>query len=302
MREVTTHQTDQTPPHQDKILHGVVYALAAFFLLTVMSACVKLLGDRHHAVELTFYRNVIAIIPFTLYLLVFKKYHYFKTRRPVMVAIRAIVGTTGMFVTFAAWEQLPLADATVIFFTATLLAPVLAVFLLKEQIGPHRWTAIIIGFTGVLFVAQPTGTPNWIGIALAFSAALFHSCIHVILRILKTESHVMVTYYFMLGGVLIPALAIPFMASPILMSEWPTLLVMGLSGGLAQILLAAAYRYAPVAILAPLHYTGLVWATGFDILIWHLVPGWPVFLGGAIIITANLYILYREKVQKTQTR
>ncbi|MCB1651836.1 MAG: DMT family transporter [Alphaproteobacteria bacterium] len=292
-----TPETDNN--NTDKILHGMAYALLSIFLLSVMSACAKTLSETHHVVETVFYRNAIALIPFLTYILVFKKYEYLKTNRPFRVMLRVLVGTTGLFVTFAAWKHLPLADATVIFFTSTLLAPALAFFILKEHIGPHRWSAILIGFTGILFIAHPSGEADLLGIAFAFCAALLHSCIHIILRSLKTESHMMVTFYFILGGALIPALAMPFIATPVHSEEIPIFLLLGLTGGAAQILLAGAYRYAPVSVVAPFHYTGLIWASGFDILIWKTVPGWSVFVGAAIIITANLYILHRERKKIT---
>ncbi|GJL86194.1 MAG: permease [Micavibrio sp.] len=295
--------TEKTPhPHQDQVILGVIHGLLAFFLLAIMSVCSKLLSETHHVAEVVFYRNIIAFIPLAIYIAATRKTHILKTAKPLMMFGRVIVGTIGLLLTFAAWQYLPLSDATVIFFTATLLAPALSFFFLKEHVGIYRWAAILIGFFGVILMAAPSGETKIIGIMIAFAAAFMHAWIHLFLRILKTESPLTVTFYFFLGGFLIPGLFLPFIARMPQPDEWLLFLGLGISGGVAQYYLTSAFQKGPIAIIAPLNYTGLIWATGFDILIWNYVPGWPVFLGGAIIISSNLFIIYREQKLKSSSR
>jgi len=284
----------QKPAHQDKIITAALMGTAAFFLIAVMAACAKLLSETHHVIEIVFYRNLIALIPVLLYIAATRKTHILKTAKPVIMLFRVVVGTFSLILTFAALKYLPMANATVIFFAATLIAPILSYLVLKEHVGPYRWSAILIGFCGVLLIAAPSGEAKTFGIAIAFAAAFTHAIIHILLRHLKTESSLTVTFYFFLGGVLIPALFMPFVASTPTSGEWLLLLGAGVFGGLAQYLLTSAFRLAPIAVVAPLNYAGLIWASGFDILIWHYIPGWPVLIGGTIIIVANLFIIYRE--------
>ncbi len=287
--------TEKTPrPHQDQIILGVIHGLLAFFLLALMSVCAKLLSENHHVIEIAFYRNVIAFIPLMIYIAATRKTHLLKTTKPVAMFFRVLVGTAGLIITFAAFKHLPLSDATVIFFTATLLAPALSFFILKEHVGLYRWAAIIIGFFGVILMAAPSGEAKALGIAIAFAAAFMHALIHLFLRHLKTESPLTVTFYFFLGGFLIPAIFMPFIARAPEPDEWLLFLGVGVFGGVAQYYLTSSFSKGPIAIIAPLNYTGLIWATGFDILIWSYIPGWPVFLGGTIIIGSNLFIIYRE--------
>ncbi|MCB1720396.1 MAG: DMT family transporter [Alphaproteobacteria bacterium] len=289
---------NQAPPHQDKILHGVAFACAAFFCFSVMSMFNKLLTGQHHVMEIVFYRNLLAVIPCLAYVAFTGKYHLLKSSKPFTLALRVTIGTIGLYLTFAAVQALPMANATVLFFMSTLLIPVLAHFFLKEHIGPHRWIAVAIGMTGVIIVAQPTPDVTTIGIALALGAAICHASIQVLLRALKTQSAFTITFYFFVGGVVVPGLFMPWVAN---MPDAHSALIMlgiGITGGLGQLFLTLGFQRAPASLLGPFNYTGLIWATGFDIWIWHIVPGWPVFVGGAIIIASNLYILYREKLNK----
>ncbi|MCB1532898.1 MAG: DMT family transporter [Alphaproteobacteria bacterium] len=283
-------------PKKDQIYKGIIYACISFFMFTVQNAMAKLLLPFHDAIEVVFYRNLICFVPCLIYVLVLRKYYLFKTSMPGTLFVRVFIGMIGTVLTIAASQYLPLSDATVIFFMSTLLIPVLAHFYLKERIGLHRWLAVGIGMSGVILVAQPSGDVTLFGISLALGAACVHASIQVLIRAMKSENPFTITFYFFLMGLLGPALAMPWVANTLLIENIPILLGVGLSGGLGQYFLTRGFQMAPASLLGPFNYTGLIWATGLDILIWHYVPGWPVFVGGAVIILSKFYILYRERV------
>ena len=283
-------------------MRGIIYALVAYFLLGVMQACAKILTETHSVIEVTFYRNFIALVPLTIYILATQKRHLFKTKKPKAILFRAVLGTISLMVTYLAVKLLPMADATVIFFTGVLITPGIAFFALREYIGPHRWAAIIIGIIGVIIMVRPTGEAYLIGVLVAFCAALIHAITNVSLRYLKTESPLTITYYFVLAGTIIPALFLPLVGKMPEPDELLLFLAVGISGGLAQFTLTSAFRMAPASLVTPLNYTGLIWATMFDIMIWHYIPGWPVFAGGAIIIASQAYIIHREKLSEKRQK
>lgn len=287
---------DQNTEQQDQVFKGIAFGVAAFFLFAVMSACAKILSSTHHVAEIAFYRNLLFFVPLLTYILWQRKTALFKTRKPRAVAFRACIGAISLITTYAAFQQLPMADTTVLLFTSTLLTPAMVHFVLKEHVGIYRWSAILIGLLGVLLMAGPTGTLNPLGLGFALAAATMHAMMYTTLRYLKTESSLTVTFYFIMAGVLIPGLFfMPFVAAPITGTrEIILFLILGVSGGTAQLCLATAHRYAPASLVTPFNYTGLIWATLFDITIWARIPGWPVFVGGTIIIASNLFILYRE--------
>lgn len=283
-------------PHEDRVMRGIVFALGAYFLFGLMQACAKILSEQHSVIEIAFYRNLIALVPLILYIISTGRYAILKTGKPKALLFRVMLGTIGLIVTFAAVKYLPMADATVIFFTGVLLTPAVAFFVLKEYIGPHRWAAIIIGLAGVILMVRPTGEAAMLGVIIAFTAASMHAVINVSLRYLKTESSLTVTFYFVLCGTVVPGLMMPFVAHTPGMDELWLFLAVGIAGGVAQYFLTSAFRMAPATLVAMFNYTGLIWATLFDIALWQDVPDITVFAGGAIIIASQAYIVHRERL------
>lgn len=297
---VTAPPAPPIPPishKEDHVIRGICFALAAYFLFGVMQAGAKVLSESHHIMEVAFYRSLISLVPMVIYLAVTNKWYKLKSSKPKALAFRGIFGSFSLIITFTTFHYLPMAEATVILFTAIILTPALAFFFLKEHIGWHRWSAIIIGLIGVIMMVRPSGDAPLIGICIAFVTAFMHATINITLRYLKTESPFAITFYFILCGVLIPAVAMPFVAHMPEPHEWALFLLVGASGGLGQYCLTSAFRNAPASLAAMFNYTGLIWATLFDIAIWKNVPGINVFIGGVIILSANLYIIHRERVR-----
>lgn len=282
------------PVHKDNIAKGMAFAVAAFFVFALMTAQSKLLSEHHHVVEIAFYRNIVAVVPFLIYFAVSRKLGQLRIKKVRAMAFRAIVGTVSLVLTFAAFAHLPLADATVLLFTASLMMPALSYFVLKEYVGPYRWGAVFIGMVGIAIMAHPSGSMNMLGVFFAITAAIFQAVLGIALRYLKTEPPAAVTFYFILAGTILCGVFMPFIAKPLLPGEIWLMLGVGLTGALGQLFLSSAHKYAPPAVLAPFNYMGLIWATGLDILIWNYVPGAPVFIGGFIIIASNLFIMHRE--------
>lgn len=288
---------DHKPDH---LMKAALHVSAAFFLFTVMQALNKLLVDHHNVVEISFYRNAITLIPCVIFLLITKRYELIKTKRPQALAYRSLVGIIGLMLTFGATQILPISNANILFFTATLMVPAMAFFFLKEKVGPYRWSAIVVGMCGVLLVAQPSSDMPFLGVMIALGAAVTHALAQILIRSLKTESPFTITFYFFLGGMIFSGLAMPWMANPISAYSAIVLLGIGITGGFGQYFLTTGFQAAPASALAPLAYTGLLWATLLDALIWNFIPGWHIYAGGAIIIAANLFILWREKIRASE--
>lgn len=295
-------QPPAAPLQEDHIMRGIVCGLAAFSLFAVMQACGKMLLEKHHVAEIVFYRNIFALIPLILYIVGLRKWEILKTGKPGAVAFRTVLGAVSLLLTFQAFKYLPMADTTVLFFVGILLTPAMAFFFLKEHVGPHRWAAIVVGLVGVILMMRPSADMALIGVMVALGAGILHSMVNVTLRYLKSENPVSVTFYFILGGAAISAPFMPFVAVMPGQTEWILFSLVGISGVAGQYLLTSAYRHAPASLVAMFNYTGLLWATGFDILIWNYLPGLNVFAGAAIIIAANLYIIHRERLAELRAK
>jgi len=271
-------------------------AVGAFFMFSIMVVFAKLLSENHSVIEIAFYRNLIASVPFLFIIFALDRREILVLRtKPTLVGVRAVIGTISLIVTFYAYSLMPLADTTALLFTSSLFIPVLGVIFLRESVGPFRWVAVAIGFTGVIIMAQPTGDVYVLGIAVALCAACMHATLQIILRYLgRYESPETVSFYFFIIGTFVTALALPFVAVRPTLAEVPLLLGVGLSGALAQWLLSIAFKNAPAAVVSVFNYSGIVWATFFGWVIWNQLPVRTVVIGGTIVIASNMFVVWRE--------
>lgn len=277
-------------------LLGLGFGLFAFFLLAVMNGFAKLLFDYIDPVANAFYRNLIGVIILGGFFLLSRQTQFFVSKQPKGQLLRGTVGILSLVLTFTAFSLLSMSQTTVLLFSSSLILPILGVLILKERVGIYRWSAIIIGFIGVIIAAQPDVNIPILGVVFALAAASCHAVIGICLRWLgKTEEAMTTTFYFMLIGLfwLIPFMFFIDLTFP-LEKAW-LVLAMAVSGTAAQVCLASAYRYIESSMVAPLNYTGLLWAVLFDLSIWGIVPASHVLLGGLIIIGSNLFIWYRER-------
>ena len=270
--------------------------MGAFFMFTVMNMFAKLLSVNHSVIEIAFYRNLIACIPFLILIFGLGRREILIIRsKPSLVGIRATIGTLSLITTFTAYSLMPMADTTALLFTASLFIPVLGVIFLKESVGPYRWGAVAMGFIGVVVMAHPSGEVNTLGIVVALTATLMHATLQIILRYLgRYESPETISFYFFVIGVFLTALPLPFIAVRPTMAEVPLLIGVGLSGAGAQWLLSVAFRNARAAIVTVFNYSGIVWATLFGWMIWGDWPLPTVMAGASIVIASNILMIWRE--------
>jgi len=282
--------------HQEHVVRGMLAAMAAFFMFTVMNVFAKLLSVSHSVIEIGFYRNLIACMPFLILVFVFGKRDILVIRsKPSLVGLRAVLGAISLVTTFSAFALMPMAETTVLLFTSSLFIPVLGVIFLGEMVGPYRWAAVVIGFAGVVIMVGPGGHVNSLGVAVAIAAALMHATLQIVLRYLgRFERPETVTFYFLVIGTLVTALPLPLVAVTPTIEEVPLLFGVGLSGALAQWLLSHAFRHARAAIVTVFNYSGIVWATLFGWLIWADWPLPRVLLGAGVVIASNGLIIWRE--------
>ena len=289
-------QEDSTQTHSDRVVLGMAAAVGAFFMFTVMNLFAKLLSANHSVIEIAFYRNLIASVPFLVAAFAFGRREIVVLRsKPVLVGVRAAIGALSLVITFAAFSLMPMADTTVLLFTSTLFVPVLGVIFLGESVGAYRWAAVVIGFIGVVIMAHPSGQVYAPGIAIALCAALLHAILQITLRYLgRYERPETIAAYFFIIGTFLCALPLPFIAVRPTWAEIPLLFGVGLSGAAAQWLLSVAFHNARAAIVTVFNYSGIVWATLFGWMIWQELPLPMVMAGAAVVIGSNLAIIWRE--------
>jgi drug/metabolite transporter (DMT)-like permease len=278
-------------------------ALGAFLMFTIMNVFAKLLSEQHSVIEIAFYRNLIATLPFLIVIFGLGRREILVIRsKPGLIMTRAVLGTVSLVGTFAAFSMLPLADTTVLLFASSLFIPILGVLVLCESVGPYRWAAVVTGFVGVMIMARPSGDVYALGIAIALGTAFLQAILQILLRYLAGhERPETITFYFFLIGMIVTALPLPFIAVRPTVAEIPMLLGVGLSGAAAQWLFSTAFRHAPATVVTIFNYSSIVWATLFGWLIWDDWPLPVVFAGAAVVIASNILIIWRENRQRNLT-
>ena len=292
-----SEQTAAAPEKADHPMLGMACAIGAFFMFAVMNVFAKKLAEHHSVIEVGFYRNIIALLPLLFVVYGMGRRDILTIRsNPKGIVIRSVVGTISLVATFGAFAAMPLADATAFLFTASLIIPVLGYFFLGERVGPYRWSAVLVGFVGVLVMLKPTGAINAPGVTLALSAATMHATLQTILRALgKTEKPETITFYFVFIGTFVSLIPMPLVFTMPTLAEVPYIIGVGLTGVIAQFLLSLAYRNAQVSTVTVFNYSGIIWATLFGWLFWDEWPDEAIFIGGAIVIASNVFIVYREQ-------
>ena len=219
-----------------------------------------------------------------------------RTQRPRTHFLRALYGTVGMLFNFGAVILLPLAEATTMAFTAPIWAVILATLLLKEKVGVWRWSAVALGFAGVLLIAQPgSGDIPLFGAMVALSGAFMVALISIqIADLNKTDKPLTIVFYFAAFSTPMTALALPFFAHGHDAAGWWLLLGIGITGSIGQLLLTAALRFGKVASVIVMDYSALFWATIYGAVLFGMLPPRSTWLGVPLVIAAGLVIAWRE--------
>lgn len=201
-----------------------------------------------------------------------------------------------MVCNFSAVLLLPLAESTTLGFTTPLFVVIIAALVLREGVGPWRWTAVVLGFAGVVIIAQPGhGHIPLLGGLIALAAALMTAMISFLIRDMgRTEEPLRIVFYFSLFGSVMMLAFLPFYATTHSASQWLLLLGIGAGGLGGQLGMTASLRHGAVASVAVMDYTMLVWATLYGWLIWDHLPPATTWLGAPLIILAGTVIAWRE--------
>jgi drug/metabolite transporter (DMT)-like permease len=276
--------------------------LLAVLLFAVMDTLIKKLSPDFGTFQIIFFRSLFALVPIGAAVLWAGGRTALRTAQPAGHVLRSLVGLGAMFCFFMALRYMPLADVYAISFAAPLFLTALSVPLLGEPVGWRRWTAVLVGFVGVLVVIRPTGGVFSSIALLALTGAFFYALAMIQTRRLgRTEGSATIAFYFTLTCMAAGAIGmIPDWVTPDRPEQVAMLIGMGVVGGMAQLLLTNAFRLAPAAAVAPLEYTSLIWALLFGWAFFGEMPTGALLLGGPLIVGSGLYILHRETRRRTE--
>ena len=276
-------------------LKGIAALVTAGAILSLTDSLAKHLTGIYPVGEILFFRSLFVFIPIL----------FMVSRSGGLGSLRVnnwggqiLRGGCVLFTTFGfvmAIKVMPLADVIAIFFVSPIFGTAMAPFLLGEKVGWRRWTAVLIGFAGVLYMIKPGSNPLvWVAV-FALSAAFTNSLRDIITRRLSTTETNNSIMFYSTAFVLIGGLcALPF--------GWKTpdlygigiLAATGILQGVGQYFLVIAFRFGEVAVLAPFRYFNLVWAVIYGYLFFGDVPQRDIIIGGAVVVGSGLFIWWRE--------
>ena len=218
-----------------------------------------------------------------------------RTRRLYGHVGRALVGLTALYVFFLSFSLMPLADAYAISFAAPLFVTALSVLLLKETVGPRRWSAVLVGFVGVLVMIRPgLGVFQPVALLPLLGAVLYAGVVIVIRVLSRTESSVAIVFYFTVTGGVLSGLLVPFVWVTPDARDLLMLAGVGVVGACAQLAMTGAFRSAEVSLVVPFEYSAMLWAVLVGYAVWGDVPGVHIWIGVPIVVASGIYIALRE--------
>ncbi|CAM3145994.1 EamA domain-containing protein [Sphingomonas antarctica] len=222
-----------------------------------------------------------------------------RTTRMKSHAVRSAMGMFGVVLNFSSVAMLPLAEATTLSFTVPMFGTLLAAMVLKERVGIHRWGAVVVGFIGVLIVTQPgSGHLPVLGASIGIAAALSVAGTSLMIRDLgRTEVPLTTVFWFTSISAVTMSLAAPFVLHRHDPGDWAIMVLVGVTGGLAQVAVTSSLRHAPVSTVLPMDYSALIWASLLGWLLFGALPGQSTWLGAPVIVASGLYIVWRERVR-----
>jgi drug/metabolite transporter (DMT)-like permease len=282
----------------DRPFYALALRLAGIALIATLFMLVKLAGESGVALpEIMFWRQAMAIPLLLGWLAARRELKTLRTRRFATHGRRATMGMMGMLGNFGAAVLLPLAEATTLGFTTPLFAVVMGALVLRQKIGLWRWAAVLLGFAGVLVIAQPGHTiVSPLGTAAGLGAGLMVALVSFQIRDLgRTETPAAIVFYFALFGAVMMLPFLPFTMTAHSLHQWVILIAMGVAGTLGQVLITAALRHGAVVSVVVMDYTSLMWALLFGWTIWGRLPASATWLGAPLIVGAGLIVLWRER-------
>ncbi|MDB9749692.1 DMT family transporter [Planktomarina temperata] len=288
-------------------IRAILVCLLAYFCFDLMSVHVRILSASYSPQELSVYRNVLGVLPSILLLMYTRELSFdikdYKIKKWKLAFGRGLLVALAQLLFYTALADLELATVSALGQTNAIFIVLISVIFYGEKVGAWRWSAVIIGFGGAVWIMQPGSNMFTWTAALPIGAAFCYAASMVTLRSFDVSISSAIIYLYSsiaaaLGAILLATGTTDF--SPIQsMSDALLILSMSLCGGFGVVFLMYAFRQAPASVLAPFSYFGILTAFGLGWIVFDELPLDKLFPGVILIILSGLTILWREERNKT---
>ncbi len=297
---------------------GIILILVAMLIFAVQDSLMKYIYNYVALYEVYLFRTIVSFTLIIVYLKILKKPIVFKTHYPLLTFCRVILFFFGFSSFYIALTIMPLATATALFFVTPFLITIFAKFILKDQIGPRRWMAVIVGFIGVYIILDPNFDDfDYFSLSPILCAFCYALSMIIIKKTSKKDNVYQQMFQFYIGAMIISTIFYFFIgdgrydtvdnpAAQFIFREWFSnlefsliyMIVLGFTAAAAFLLIFSAYRIASPAVVSPFEYSILVWSTLSGWIFFNEVPKINTMIGMCLIVGGGIYIFIREKVQE----
>ena len=277
---------------------GFLYMFLSVCTFSVMDLLVKWSGD-YPTGQVMFFRGFFGILPTYFLIPKDRLKTFYKTKRPKEHFFRCLMGLMAIIAIIIALRELPLAVVVSLSYAAPLFITILSIFLLSEKVGVFRWLAVLIGFVGVIVISEPGFKEmNYLYfLPLVFCIGMAFVTI-TIRKLSSTEPIWLISIFFSIIILLASLITIPFGWIMPTFKDFILLVLIGITGGSANLFLTQSYKLSEVSLVAPLRYLSLIFAIIFGYLIWNEIPTLKTLIGASLVVLASLIIFRREIYHK----
>jgi len=286
-------------------LRGIALKVASVCVFVAMASIIKSVSDHVPPGQAVFFRSLFAMPVIVAWLLMRHELHTgLRTANPMGHVWRGLVGTAAMGLGFAGLGLLPLPEVTAIGYAAPLLVVIFAAMFLGEDVRAFRLSMVAVGLVGVLIVLSPrlaTDPANadprqTLGAIIVLMSAVCAALAQVFVRkLVQTEGTAAIVFWFSVTASVLSLMTLPWGWVVPTPAETALLITAGLLGGFGQILLTSSYRHADASLIAPFEYTSMLLALMVGYLIFDEVPTITMLIGAAVVVSAGVAIILRER-------
>ncbi|MFQ6552801.1 DMT family transporter [Aestuariibius insulae] len=273
---------------------GILIFLAAGLMFTCMDLMAKLLADRVHLLQTLWFRYAVQALLVTL-LILSRARRVLRTRYPKLQLLRSVCLFAATVFFFAGYEVLDLAENIAIAQIAPFWLTLGGAFILGEKLGRARLLAVLVGLTGALLIIRPGTEAFTVWALLPVAGTLCYAGYALATRFVGSDEDVWTSlFYAPLFAMVFLTAAVPFAWEPLIASDWPFLIGIGLFGAAGQLFLIRALSLAEASVVAPFFYASFLWAMLLQLAVFGLWPDAATVAGALVIVGAGLYVWHRE--------
>jgi drug/metabolite transporter (DMT)-like permease len=280
-------------------MKAVILNISAWMLLPFMDGLAKFLSQEIHFLQVVWGRYFfMALISWVVTILFFNKHLKWPNNFQIQL-IRSLFLFLSTILFFYAISVISLSEALTLAFVSPMIVTLLSAIVLKEKVGVRRWSAVVMGFIGVLFVIRPGFNEVNLATITALGCGICYAIYIISTRKLSNQDSPLLTLIFTgLSGSIVISLIVPFYWSWLTLTQLLLLILLAAIGTLAHLLLILSLNYAEASKLAPLSYSEIIMNVLIGYYFFGDFPDQWIWIGLVIIISSGVYISLRENVKK----